>query len=471
MSALLLPISVFIKNFIELPISYLRELPIYFYLLLIIISIIIGTKIKLKRLFNTKVFICIAIVLGFQLLAMLISYGYIGNDSLNINPIKQFIKLCIFLTCIFIHYFVVKLLINNMQDVRGFIRGNIISLFIVLAISYIQLLYVIFPGLFDGFVSIIGLFENRFDRSWYDNGSYVQTMERINGLNPEAGYLAAQLLIVFVPFILASIKNKVNIFSGSKRYKPTFFYLLLTSIVIILFFAKTTTGLVAILMIFAFFWMSLPLKRKVTTAIMFVILGSIGIVYCLSNSYMMEILNENLFNKAQSGSAMNRSGGTIGLIIIWLKHLITGIGWDYHNFYLFENVPLWSTGNWEYHNVYLTENFYPILSIFFGWLAEFGTVCMIFIILYLNKLLKDYRLLSKQAISINHENCQMIIAIKDAAHFFVYFYIIISFLSFGWSESFYLIMFFFFIVVRQLLKDELSKESNLIEYKSYCSNT
>ena len=55
MSALLLPISVFIKNFIELPISYLRELPIYFYLLLIIISIIIGTKIKLKRLTkNTK---------------------------------------------------------------------------------------------------------------------------------------------------------------------------------------------------------------------------------------------------------------------------------------------------------------------------------------------------------------------------------------------------------------------------------
>lgn len=163
-----------------------------------------------------------------------------------------------------------------------------------------------------------------------------------------------------------------------------------------------------------------------------------------NNAYMMEILNENLFNKAESDSSMNRIGGTIGLIVTWFKHFIFGVGWNFHNYYLLKNVPQWTTNNGEYMYVFSAQNFYPILSVFFGWLAEFGTIIVIFLVVYIYKLLSDFRKFSKQVnlITNNEFEYKFIKTISDSVHFFVIFYLISSLFVFYWSESVYLIMFF-----------------------------
>lgn len=459
MSILLLPVSLFIKRLNDLPISYLRELPIYIFILLILFSIILRKKVNVKGLFNSKVFIFVFIFFGLQLIAMLMSYIEIGNSVLNRNPIKEFTKLIIFAGCIFIHYYTVHFIVNSKQSIQHFIKGNFIALVILLSICYIQLLYLFMPNIFDGFTSFIGkYFEGRHDREWYTEGSYVQTMKRINGLSPEPGYLAAQLLIIFVPFILASIKNKVNIFSIRKKYNPVFFYFLLFSIIVILFSAKTTTGILAVFLIIIFFWLSLPRKRKILLTYFILIFGTVTIILIKNTPYLMGIINDYLLNK-NDGSTMNRLGGTIGLVVTWLTNFIVGIGWNYKDYYLFQNVPAWSTNNWEYNNIFVTEHFYPILSIFFGWLAEFGTFPVIFLLIYTNKLLKDFRRIEKKAeiYSVDENNYKLICVLKDSVHFFVLYYMICSLLSFNWFESIYLIMFFFFIVVRQYYINEFNK--------------
>ncbi|WP_077615423.1 hypothetical protein [Caenibacillus caldisaponilyticus] len=463
MAYILLPISLFIKHVIGISvssISYLSEIPIYVYMFIILFALIIGVKINIKQWFSIRVAICIFIVLCCQIIAMMLSHAEIGNNIFNRDPIKEFIKLIIFMACIFLHYITVKITVNNEKSILRFIRGNGIALIILLMITYLQFLYLLFPNLFSGIVEFIGRhFENRYDRDWYIAGSYVQTSHRINGLNPESDYLAIQLLVIFVPFILASIKNKVNIFSIKSKYKGVFFYTVLLFITVILFFAKTTTGIMSIILIIMFFWMGLPIKRKITSASVLLILGFVVYFILINNSFMMEILDKYLFNKAESDSLMNRIGGTIGLIITWLKHFIIGIGWNFQNYYLFKNVPIWTTYNAEYQYVFLPQNYYPVLSVLFGLFAQFGSICVILIFVYVYNLLKDFRMISKKAklIGLNKNECQIIDAIKDSAYFFFIFYLISSLFIFYWYESIYLIMFFFFVVVRQYFKKKLSR--------------
>jgi len=452
----LLPISLFIKKVFPLFTYYLSEIPIYFYIILITLAIIIGYKIKLGDLINQKVIVSVFFIFGLQLIAMLISYGQIDNSVLNKNPIREFAKLVLFFLYIFIHYVVVNLLIRNRKDIFKFIKGNVIALFILLLISYTQFFYLLIPNFFNEIVNFIGkYFESQYsDRNWYAEGSYVQTLHRINGLNPESGYLASQLLIIFSPFLLASIKNKTNIFSTKHPYNPITMYSILISILIILFFAQTTTGIIAIFILFFFFWLSLPIKRKIIFVIGFFLLIPLFYFYFNQSSIATNTLNNYLINKVQTDSTINRTGGTISLLKTWISHFIIGVGWNYHDYYLFKNIPTWATYNNEFQYVFVANNYYPILSIFFGWLTEFGTIPVILFLIYCYNLLRDFREIKKHAYknAINKNDYLFISSLCDAAHFFVLFYLIISLFSFNWSESIYLIMFFFFVSVRGLIK-------------------
>lgn len=471
MAYILLLISIFIKEIITSPVDYifyLSRLPIYFYIVLILISIAYYGITKNNNIFNSKVVAFTILLLCFQFISMMISYLKIGSNSLNLNPIKQFVLLVIFILCITIHYLVVKLTINTNKNIERFIKGNGIALILVLLIAFLQFLYLLAPNLFGNMAAFIGShLENRVDRDWYVNGSYVQTLQRLNGLNSEASYLAVQLIVVFAPFLLASIKNKFNIFSTNKKYNPMLFYFLLISIITILFFAKTTTGIIAASLIVLFLWFSLPLKRKYMFTLSVVLICLLISSWMINNPIIIETLNNTLFNK-DVGSTQNRSGSTVALIITWLQNIVLGVGWGYHDYFIFENVPEWSKNNYEYQNVFSAENFYPILSVISGWLAEFGTISIVFVFIYIYKLLKDFRFLRKNAdlICRNERECKMIDTISDAAHYFLLFYFICSMFSFYWYESIYLIMFFFFVVVRQNLKWKLNNSLKNIETRN-----
>lgn len=457
MAYFLLPVSLFIKQLIpDVYVYYIAQMPLYVYLIMLIICLSFKLRkhqeLDYRSMFNKRVLICTAIVLLFQLIAMFVSHYTMSNSGFDKDPLREFIKLLITIMCITIHYFVVRETVNNKIHITQFIKGNGIALFILLIICYIQFFYLLFPNVFGDLTNFIGYLEYRFDRDWYDQGSYVQTLQRINGINPEPSYLAAQLLIVFVPFIIASIKNKVNIFS-KHQYKSIYYYVLLLSIIFILFFAKTTTGLLAILLILCSLWLLLPRKQKyIWLALLPVCAAGAFLIYWY-NPLIRTIIDATLMDKLGGDSFINRAGGTIGLIVTWLQHPFIGIGLNYHNYYLFKNVPLWATSNFEFTTVFEPQNYYPILSVFFGWLAEIGTIFVLFISVYTLKLLRDFRTLSKNAVA-SSADAKFICTISDAAHFFFFYYFVCSLVNFNWYESIYLIMIFFFVTMRQYFQPE-----------------
>ncbi|QAA21558.1 O-antigen ligase family protein [Sporolactobacillus terrae] len=462
MAYLLIPISLFYKQIIpNIYIYYVPELPLYVYCFLIGLAYYNDLRnkrrIEIWSAFNKRVILCFLSIMIFQLIAMKISSMTIGDSVFNKSPLSEFIKLLVVVGCVFIHYLVVKKTIATKQSLGNFIRGNGIALVILLCICYLQFLFLLFPNVFSSIVRVIGIFEYRYNRDWYTAGSYVQTLRRINGLNPEPGYLAAQLLVVFVPFIMASIKNKVNVFSFHSKYYHLPFFLLLFSIVILLFFAKTTTGIAAILVILISLWFLLPNKQKLITILLLPIAGAVVFIVAKSNPVFMGVISTTFIDKLGGDSFINRAGSTIGLITTWLHHPVFGVGNNFHNYYLFKYVPEWAMSNFEYNTVFKPQNYYPILSVFFGWLAEFGTLFIIFIVTYSVKLLNDLRRLA-QSVETNQDERSKVNAIKDAAFFFFIYYFVCSLVSFNWYESIYLIMIFYFVVARQILRREYQNE-------------
>ncbi|MET1249217.1 hypothetical protein ABWW58_10550 [Sporolactobacillus sp. STCC-11] len=467
MAYLLLPISLFIKTFnISTTLYYVVQLPVYLYSLIAVYAFFSQSKNNYRRLmkdsFNKRVISCLLITLGLQIVALSWSYfSLIGNDF-NRNPINEFVKLIIVILCIISHYCVVKFVVSDEKSIMKFLQGTGIALVILLVISYIQFLYLLFPNIFSKAVEILGSFEYRYKRDWYSAGSYVQTESRINGLNPESDYLAVQYLVIFVPFILASIKNKFNFFSEKIKYHPSLYYLLLVSIIVILFFAKTSTGILAIGMIMFSLWLIVPLREKIIFAVLISIALVTIYIAAIHSPMIMEILNITLFTKLGGDSMLNRTGGTLGLIFTWLRHPIFGVGFNYHDYYLFKFVPKWTMTSYEFRSVFAPERTYPILSAIFGWLAEFGAIFVAFISVYVYRLLKDFRRISNfvQSVNISEREKQMINALKDSVYYFFFFYLICSLLIFNWYESIYMITLFFFVVVRQYLKKRFNIEES-----------
>jgi len=455
MSFFLIPISIFVKSItLTSYIPFINQYQIYAYLVLIL-AVLFKNKLQgepalvdVRSVVNKKILTFTGIVLGLQLIAMVISHLNIGTNEINRDPIREFLKVIIIFICVFFHYILLRLVIIKKEDVYKFIQGSGIALLVLLIISYVQFLYLLFPKFFVYAVNFIGTFlEKTSDREWYSAGSYVETTHRINGLNSESGFLAAQLLIMFVPFILAAIKNKTDIFMNNRKYHASLYYILLAGIIVILFFAKSTTGILAILIILFSLWLNISKTKKLITSILLPI--CLGAIYTLTfvSPLVRDTLNITLLDKFGGVSFQNRFGSTIALMKTWLTHPVWGVGWNFNDYYVFKYVPQWTTSNYEYQNIFLPEHYYPILSNFFGWLAIFGTVAIAGIIYYVHLLLKDLRKISE------NNNDSTLNVLKDSAHYFIAFYFIISLFSFNWTDSMYFVMFYFFVVIRNRYKE------------------
>lgn len=451
MTSFLIPISLLIRSYIPLPVAQLTTLTLYIYIVLLIFHFIKKRQITINFL-NTKVIIYCFFALSLQIIAMMLSYIEITNGNLNKHPLKQIIVFSILMIVIFSYYIVVKVFITNIDDCRKFLKGIYYAFWIVMGVLIIQFIYLSTGGL-KSLVTFIGQYlEAHFNRDWYVSGSYVQTAGRINGFNPEASYLAAQLFILFAPFIIAAIINKFDIFNWEKQYNSLKYFFMLGLILFFLFFGRSSTGFVAIGVIIIFLWFKLKLKRKFIFTYALLSLFFILFIIFKDNTIVLEIFNHYLFEKDETSSS-NRLGGTIALILTWLNNFFFGTGYGYQDYYLFKYVPEWSKSNSEYQYVYLKNNYYPILSVFLGWFAQFGTIIMIFITIYIFKLIRDINKITKYLVNnVNVKYVSLLNTIKDSANLFVIFYIVMSLLVFQWTDAYFIVVFFFFVVYRQLLK-------------------
>lgn len=453
MAFFLMIVSLLVKHYFPHSNQYVSELPIYLFLILILLYLLQGNRVYAHNLINTRIIIFIFFASCIQLIAIFFSYIEIGSSIYNRNPIAGFASFCFFILAVFLHYYVVKFLINNLNDIKLFIKGTLWSTLIILFVSYAQLLYIFSPNITNNLMTFFGTFfeaRNPYTPEWYLKGSYVQTLGRINGFFSESAKLVAYLSVVCLPFVLASIKNKYNLFNIKRKYNPLFYYTLLSLILGILLLAKTSTGILAILIVLSLFWISLPLKRKISSGFIFAAFFILLIALYNNNSYIYSVIQDYVFGKTDSTSTDNRLGGTIALFQTFIHNPIIGVGQAYTDYYIYNYTPKWSTDNAEFQHFVNVRHAFPIFSIFLGWLAQYGLIICIFVFNYIIKLVRSTSKLVEKTKSL--PEYQLYKTIKDSLILFLAIFFPLSFLTFGWNESGVLIMFFFFVVFRQHLE-------------------
>jgi len=431
----------------------------FYYLLFILFYGFFGlTHIQAKLLLTPKWFLIITGLLFVQVFAMLISKLQIKIPDYNYTFTKSVVGVAIFIITIYVHYAAMKLNINTFNDVRRFLRGGYWALIIALVISYIQLLYIWFPHIFEWPIKI---FASCLEARWgpelvgenihrfYSKGSYVQTTGRVNGLTQEASTNALFFSVVFVPFLVASIKNKINIFNQSN--KITSIYLLLVLVIILLLLGKTTQGILSSILIILICFKELPLRSR------FLLIGGVGVgVVCflivgVNNGYIQEFFT-NYVNKVgdlKVASTANRAGNVVSLIMTIIQNPITGVGRGYLDYYIITNMPLWATNNFEYE-IFANSLTFPVLSSFFGITAEYGVVFIVIFIYYLRNVYVRWKSYISQKSNIENQ----LRAIFDSMKYFFIFGFIGMFFNIQWYASIYLVLLFFFICVLLMLERE-----------------
>ncbi|MYV05809.1 hypothetical protein [Furfurilactobacillus milii] len=459
MSGILIPISLFTKVFsYGLP-GTIAGLPFVALFILVLFQASQRTDTLVKPHIPRITILYVLLVLVLQFWAIGRSYETYGDSVQGIGVSTSFVDIIGLVATIILAYYAVRLTVVTRENIFTFIRSTIITLTVFeLVVLIPQIIAAVTPYM-HGWVNFIGaLFEKRWHgRNFYDNGSYATTMGRINGFEAEAGYLASQIGLVFLPLLISGLANHFSFWSEKKETKSQYIKVAILFILtlLILFFAKTTTGFVVIgLSLAMLFW-----KSNRHDKVILIIIGAVGLAGVIAAYALVpgvrHLLNQYLFQK--SGTE-NRAGGTIGLLKTFLSHPFIGIGNGWAGPYLVENAPAWSKNNWEYIYVYSVTG-YPILSVLGGILAQYGVLIVLVPLVYIIKqvqralnLKRRIDLLKAQKIQYEYKT---FLVIFDSFQIFLVMFFVLSFLIFSWSEYYVLLSFFFYTISLRKLEREV----------------
>ncbi|KRL56460.1 hypothetical protein [Furfurilactobacillus rossiae] len=461
MSGLLIPISLFVKTYTYALPTTVAEFPILAFLVIIAYQAVVDHGAQLGEQFVTrKAFLFTVFAFLAQLTAILISYLRYGDSKQDAGILHGTLNVIGLFLTILVAYFCVRATITDMLAVKRFIRAIFLTLIVFsLFVLLPQLIASLSNNGLHSWVNLVAsLFEKRWKfRNWYDNGSYVTTMGRLNGFEAEAGYLAAQIACVFLPMTIAAIANHFDYFQNAVVKSRGWYFLALIWLFVVLFFAKTTTGFLVIgIACLTLFWKSGATDRIVYAIVAVVI--SIGIfVSYLTVPSVTNLLNQYLFQK---GGTDNRRGGTIGLILTFIHNPVIGVGNDWAGSYLMQYVPWRTRNNPEYLTVY-SKNSYPILSVWGGWLAQYGLAIVGPILFYIGKRIKLAWTLKARLRASHINDRALFLTLIDSFEIFLIMYFVLALLVFSWSEYYMLISFFFYVSVLNIAENQLSSEESL----------
>jgi teichuronic acid biosynthesis protein TuaE len=448
--------GIIFKDFFEfMPFFFGRNILFYIFLVLTILyfrksyleNLSINTVIKQN--FTKHFLILFGFVLVFQLMAMIKS-SFLDN-SYEVNLIHEYISLLILIFYILVHVFGMKFIIIDVNSINKFLKASKIALIISLIVSYFQIFFLVFPNSFflnhlffwfgklleARWISETGEAVHRF----YTNGSYVQTNRRTNGLTEEASMNAITLAVLFMPLLLASIKEKFNIFNND--FKINIIYFLFVANLIILLLGRTSIGIFFFIVSIGIYFFTLSNKRKILlfSGAIFGLLIIIFFNYEFIEQNIMVYINKVL--DLQNGSTANRLGNTIALFKTSVENFYFGTGRGYLDYYILDNYPDWVKKDYEFS---LFKNSFPVLSTLLGFTAEYGLFIFIGIaFLYGNKIALDRKKLKE--IDGNKFVRTFLFTQK---YFYIYF-ILGCLVNLYWYENIYLILLIFYLIAPSII--------------------
>lgn len=448
MQALMLPITMLTKQFFWVLPGNFAELPTLIFLGWIIYYFGLKKEPLEKVKINSVVLLFLLIANLVQLLTMVFFQTRIARipTSATASPgaFHAWLNFTAIELGIILIYYIVFFNIKTDRQINDFLKVSVVTLIVYLMVILLPQVIASRFGFIDGWVNLVGrLFEQRWPgRNFYASGSYVTTLRRVNGLAPEAGYLAAQLGIVFIPPLLAALKNRYDYFSSAGQPMRKYWYLLVATLITLLF-AKTSTGIVVIALTLILLFIAGTKSQRKRYLGGYAVLGIIGLIGYLLIPSLRNLLDQYIFQK--SGTS-NRIGGTLGLLATFIHYPFTGVGNSFTNYFLLQFVPQNTRYNAEYFAVYSATG-YPVLSNAAGWLAQYGLIIIVPVIFYLYRKIKAAFLIKRQIRSLNDAQSRLYKTVIDSFFYSLIMYFVLSVLIFTWSENYYFMMFFFYVVV------------------------
>lgn len=446
MEYILFPISLFTKSIISKGPLISQSIP-FFFMVFALVYVLYEKKKYLffKVNFKSTLFVFIT------LLAQVIS---IFNTSLRVHSeISQTAGLLngtvsvlftVFIAVVI--YFVAEGMLDSDEKINNYFKSIVVSLCVYLVVILLPQVYATVSYQIDGYLNLIGkFFEQRHvgRNDFYNMGSYVTTMRRVNGLMPEAGFMAALLGISFIPTIVAAIVTRYDIFSKRKtNVSYVSYWVLLIMTFVVLFFAKTSTGFLVIgLTAGCLFIFSSVRDKKVYLVIGILMLVLLAALY-MKSKYLQDLLNGYLLNKKGTS---NRVGGTIALFRTFLHYPLIGVGMGFTSPYVFRYVPFDTTVNNEFITVFAGHG-YADQSVWGEWTAYFGLLIILPVLYYIYKKVKTtikiYHNIHRNGVISNRFYYFIIVS------FWVYLVnvSVISIFSYEWNHCIYLLTFFIYVV-------------------------
>ncbi|MDR3156594.1 MAG: O-antigen ligase family protein [Lactobacillales bacterium] len=349
------------------------------------------------------------------------------------------------------NYFFIRQNVTERKHILQFLKGIFLFLGIAIFVGFLQEIY-IKTGCFAQPASFIGKFlESHWSSPrFYEQGSYVQTTNRINGLSQEASVFASQIGIIGFPVILTLFKNKFQLFSKLKNKNIIIYlglFLLMTALCILI---KSTSGLIMIVLAWGILFLIIfnSRNKKIQLAIfsgLMFLLAVLTFIYFV-NSDIHNFLNEYLIQKMQSESGKNRTAITLGLFKIFLYHPLFGVG--YSGPHLFAATIGHVNDNPEMLSFFLTAPYLPQMSELGQYLANYGLITVSPVIYYFGKIKWNFLKLKRNSATQD----KLIPVLNDMMFYFLLFFIIGQISVIRTVNSCYLFLLFLFPAAYEILR-------------------
>lgn len=450
----LVPVSMFLKNFSYTLPTTLSTIPFFLMVIFLLFSIY-STPAGLEKIqIDTKVLITTLVVMLSQLVMYLYSYQITNRPHDTSGLVTGPINLVCYIANIYIVFYLMQLTMQDSKKIRNFVKATMITYTVFALFVLLPQVYATSHWGLDHYVNFIGkTFEatHKGRDDFYQFGSYTTTLRRVNGFSQEASFLAAQIGIVFLPFILAAIKNKFDYFSDNFSYlSKAYYWLLLLITFVTLFFAKTSTGFVVIAVAIVVFIFSLPRKER------WFYYKVIGLVLCLLlilylfDPAINNILDRYIFKKQGTS---NRLGGTLALFTTFIHYPITGVGRGYTSFFNFKYVPSGLTQNKEFYQVFQKTGF-SNQSMWGEVFAGYGLIAIVPVFTYIYHKVKAAKRLKKVLSQNSTITNRLYATVIDSFYYSLCIFSIVMLFSLSWTDNIYLVIFFFYIVIINRLNKE-----------------
>lgn len=422
----------------------MQSLPIYIFSFLLVLKLFKTDNYLDAVPLNMRVVIMFLIILLSQLIMILYSHSItdkkLFTSGLTTGPVNAFLFIGNFL----LMYILVFSTINSLKKEKLFLKSLIVTISVLFVLVLLPQIFGTFTTIFDKWTNLIGsLFEatHRGREDFYANGSYATTLRRVNGFEKEASFLAAKVGIIFIPPILAAIKNQYNLVTDRVNDKIYLYWILLSAMVLTLFFAKTSTGFIVIgLIIITLFWAIPKNKLWVLLTGLFITLLGVIILYMVS-PYVHFMLNKYILEKSGTD---NRLGGTIALFRTFFHYPLFGVGAGYTSFYNFKFVPEWTTHNYEFQEIF-SKTGYPDQSVLGSWFASYGLVGIVPAFIYIKNKIVLSRTIKHNLASLDKNNAKFIATVIDSFYIYLIYVLVLSVFTLSWTDEIYLLVFMFYI--------------------------